>query len=272
MLSVICCKLCSYHDAASFSKIIIPAVEATFKAEDWSGTCQTRARETIEEASKSQEATMEWIQTLAKCVSDDLTDVLVQFNKDISFEARSRLTIAHTLENYTCADPNAPMSPDLSSHFWYHTDGETRLVHVKHNRPSSQIHVIENFIHTDECNAMEAAARKHLHQATVADGKGGSRLSDHRKAMQAGIRVPWNEESKGNPIARLSRRVYDYTNNVLGLNIDEHGQEDLMSIQYFGRGRTDEHPDRYMPVSLLFALSCNISTFFIIYTHPIFIM
>ena len=74
-------------------------------------------------------------------------------------------------------------------------------------------------------------------------------LSDHRKAMQAGIRVPWHEEQRGNPIARLSRRVYDYTNYALNLNIDEHGQEDLMSIQYFGRGREDEHPDRYMPVS-----------------------
>ncbi|MGV2389772.1 MAG UNVERIFIED_CONTAM: hypothetical protein LVR29_20510 [Microcystis novacekii LVE1205-3] len=114
---------------------------------------------------------------------------------------------------------------------------------------SSQIHVVDNFISEEECIAMEKAAARTLHKATVADGKGGSRLSDHRKAMQAGIRVPWHEEQSGNPIARLSRRVYDYTNYALNLNIDEHGQEDLMSIQYFGRGRDDEHPDRYMPVS-----------------------
>jgi hypothetical protein len=65
--------------------------------------------------------------------------------------------------------------------------------------------------------------------------------------MQAGIRVPWNEEKDDNPIARISRRVYDYTNYVLGLDINEHGQEDLMSIQYFGRGKNDTAPDRYMP-------------------------
>ena len=99
----------------------------------------------------------------------------------------------------------------------------------------------------EECQAMEDEAKKSLHRATVADGKGGSRVSDNRKAMQAGIRVPWYKEKNGHPIARLSRRVYDYTNHVLGLDIDEHGQEDLMSIQYFGRGKEDEHPDRYMP-------------------------
>jgi hypothetical protein len=31
------------------------------------------------------------------------------------------------------------------------------------------------------------------------------------------------------------------------LNIGEAGQEDLMSIQYFGRGENDTTPDRYTP-------------------------
>jgi hypothetical protein len=31
------------------------------------------------------------------------------------------------------------------------------------------------------------------------------------------------------------------------MDIKEHGQEDLMSIQYEGRGEDDETPDRYMP-------------------------
>ena len=176
------------------------------------------------------------------------TGELVVRNKEISLQARTRLEIAGELENYTCADPHAPGAPDLSSHVWEHTDGNDRVVHVKHDRSSSKIHVIDNFISEEECVAMEKAAARTLHKATVADGKGGSRLSDHRKAMQAGIRVPWHEEQHGNPIARLSRRVYDYTNYALNLNIDEHGQEDLMSIQYFGRGTEDEHPDRYMPV------------------------
>lgn len=197
----------------------------------------------------SLEDAIQWMEDLTSCVEKDLTEELVAHNKEISFQARTRFVVAGELENYTCADPHAPGAPDLSSHVWEHSDGNDRVVHIKHDRSSSKIHVIDNFISQEECIAMEKAAAKTLHKATVADGKGGSRLSDHRKAMQAGIRVPWHEEQNGNPIARLSRRVYDYTNYALNLNIDEHGQEDLMSIQYFGRGREDEHPDRYMPVS-----------------------
>jgi hypothetical protein len=49
------------------------------------------------------------------------------------------------------------------------------------DRPASRVHVIENFISPEECEAMEEAAKPKLHRATVADGKGGSHLSEHRK-------------------------------------------------------------------------------------------
>lgn len=197
----------------------------------------------------SLEAAVQWMEDLANCTEKELVEELVDLNRAISLQARTRHDIAGQLENYTCTDPHAPGSPDLSSHIWAHSDGNSRIVHVKHNRSSSQIHVIDNFIDEEECAAMEKTAEPSLHTATVADGKGGSKVSDHRRAKQAGIRVPWQKEKNGDPIARLSRRVYDYANHALGLNIDEHGQEDLMSIQYFGRGKDDEHPDRYMPVS-----------------------
>ncbi|KAL3932498.1 MAG: hypothetical protein SGBAC_010827, partial [Bacillariaceae sp.] len=120
-------------------------------------------------------------------------------------------------------------------------------VEILFDRPSSKIHVIDNFISQEECDAMTLAAEPRLHQATVADGKGGSHFSEHRKAMQAGIRVHWEKERHGDKIAQLSRRVYDYANYALDLGIEEHGQEDLMSIQYFGRGKNDTAPDRYTP-------------------------
>ena len=60
--------------------------------------------------------------------------------------------------------------------------------------------------------------------------------------------MDWEKEEAGDLIARLSRRVYDYTNHVLPMfEIEEAGQEDIMSIQYFGRGKEDEAPDRYRP-------------------------
>ena len=65
--------------------------------------------------------------------------------------------------------------------------------------------------------------------------------------MQAGIQVPWDKEAEGDPIAVVSRRLYTYINDATGYDIQEAGQEDIMSIQYFGRGLDDTEPDRYMP-------------------------
>jgi len=101
--------------------------------------------------------------------------------------------------------------------------------------------VIENFIDEDECAAVEEVASRTLKRAMVSDGQGGTKLSYHRRAMQAGIEVNWNATTRGSGnrdanendylIARVSRRVYNYVNHVLGLNITEKGQEPLMSIQ-----------------------------------------
>lgn len=185
---------------------------------------------------------------LVKCVESGVAEELARAAEEISFQASVRKGMAEYMENYTCADLNLSSSDSLRDEVWRGAkDYKPRAVHVMLDRPASKIHVVENFISPAECDAMAASAEPKLHHATVADGKGGSHFSEHRKAMQAGIKVPWNKEADGDDIARLSRRVYDYTNHVLGLDIQEHGQEDLMSIQYFGRGINDTSPDRYTP-------------------------
>ena len=182
------------------------------------------------------------LQDLVLCVQGGVASELEKVQEEIAFQSTVRTTIAAHLENYTCVDDTLDSTPDVETTKWY-KNGVARVVHVKHERPASKIHVIENFIDEEECKAMEESARATLHRATVADGKGGSRLSENRKAMQAGIKVQWEKEKDGDPIARLSRRVYDYANAVLGLDIKENGQEDLMSIQYKGRGMNDTEPD-----------------------------
>ena len=114
------------------------------------------------------------------------------------------------------------------------------------DRDEAKIHYVKNFITPEECKAIEAAAAPLLHKATVADGSGGSELVKSRKALQAGVR-PWEREEGGDPIAAVRRRLYDYVNDATGHNIEEAGQEDIMSIQYKGRGIDDPEPDRYRP-------------------------
>jgi hypothetical protein len=185
---------------------------------------------------------------LVKCVQQGVADTLAKANEEVTFQANIRKGMAEFMENYTCADPDLDTSDPIREASWtLARDGKPRAVSILLDRPASKIHAISNFISPEECEAMEIAAKPQLHRATVADGKGGSHFSEHRKAMQAGIEVDWSNETNGDHIAILSRRVYDYNNYVLGLDINEHGQEDLMSIQYFGRGENDTAPDRYTP-------------------------
>jgi hypothetical protein len=104
---------------------------------------------------------------------------------------------------------------------------------------------MKNFITREECQAIENAAKPTLHRGTVADGNGGITLSDHRKAWQAGVDFGWKDPN--NLIAQVGRRMYAYTNHATGYNLTTDGQEELMSIQYFGRGLNDTTPDQYKP-------------------------
>ena len=185
----------------------------------------------VQQSGESEKAILSAMNELTNCVEAKIARMLETVNEEIAFQAQVRTDIAAALENYTCTDEASVTSPDVSTGTWDHGDGIVRNVHIKHDRPASRIHVLENFISEEECKAMENEAAKTLHKASVADGKGGSRYSESRKAMQAGIKVKWEREGDGDAIARLSRRVYNYTNHVLGLNIQENGQEDLMSIQ-----------------------------------------
>jgi hypothetical protein len=238
--------------------IVDNVVKAQMEASDLVRDCQRLAKAKLATAANNNEAVLLAMEELVLCVESGVAQRLESVNEEIAFQASVRKGIAEKLENYTCLDETTNTSKSITDeprHWHSAADGVTRTVHVKHERPASRIHVIEGFISPDECRAMEEEAAKKLHRATVADGKGGSRLSEARKAMQAGIKVNWALENAspeeggggGHYIAKLSRRVYDYTNHVLGLNIQEFGQEDLMSIQYFGRGFNDTEPDRYTP-------------------------
>jgi hypothetical protein len=223
-------------------------VRAQKEANELVDLCRTRAASRLESAGTDPVEIQSSMDDLVRCVEAGVAETLARANEEIAFQANVRKGMAKFMENYTCTDPDMDTSDPVGDENWMGAkDGKRRFVQKMLDRPASKIHVIHNFISPEECAAMETAAQPKLHRATVADGRGGSEYSASRKAMQAGIKVDWSKEGSGDHIAILSRRVYDYTNHVLGLNIQEHGQEDLMSIQYFGRGANDTTPDQYTP-------------------------
>ncbi|KAG7364404.1 2(OG)-Fe(II) oxygenase superfamily protein [Nitzschia inconspicua] len=212
-----------------------------------SSSFTTRCREQASTQLSNGTDPLRVMEELQDCLRVRATILFQRKNDEVALEARARLTISATLENYTCADPNRELSEPVDIRQWTHSN-VTRDVLIMHDRPSSQIHVLQDFISAEECEAIQAAAEPKLHRGTVANGSGGHKLSESRKAWQAGVRVPWELETQGNPIAKVVRRLYDYANDAVAYNLTVEGQEDLMSIQYFGVGEgSTEPPDQYRP-------------------------
>ena len=184
----------------------------------------------------------------AECIKTGLATELEEKTEELNWQSDLLQTMSHDYERYTCADDALPMSPSYRNETWYDDrNGVEHPVFVLLERPQSIVRVVDGFIDDEQCQAIEEAAAPSLGEATVADGDGGSVVGSGRKALQAGITVPWHLEADGDPIAALSRKVYDYTDSVLGLGITEEGQEGLMSIQYSGRTEDDPEPDHYDP-------------------------
>ena len=210
--------------------------------------CRQNVRNQLAEKRGDSDIDKWLMKELISCMKAPMARALKKKEDDVQFHNLLREQVSTGIENFTCIDVDLASSPDVDQREWTsEKDGVTRKVHVKLDRPASRIHLVKNFAYTEECEAMEEVAAPKLRDAATADGKGGSTISINRKAMQAGIYPKWNKEEEGDLVTRLSRRVYDYANEVLGMNITEHGQEPLMAIQYFGRGLKDAEPDRYTP-------------------------
>lgn len=202
--------------------------------------CHQKAKSLLQSSKSSLRA----IESLQTCLEYYTALILEDKNEELAFQAQVREQISALAEDHTCADPMRTTTEPIEMRSWRYLDEDPRTVQVLHNRPSSQIHVLEGFISPEECQAIKDAAAPKLHRGTVADGKGGSKLSESRKAWQAGVGVDYSHK---NAISDLKKRLFAYTNEVTGFNMNLDGQEDIMSIQYFGDGVGNPTPDRYTP-------------------------
>lgn len=166
------------------------------------------------------------MEQMLSCIEDGAVDTFESLHEAEKFEESLRLSISFKKENYTCKDPTMETTKAKAFRQWNYKN-VTRRVHLLHDRKASKIHLLENFISPEECAAIQETAEPVLRRGTVADGKGGSKLSEHRKALQAGIRIPF-EKGEYHPIVRVFRRIYAYTNNATGFDLDVDGAEDIM--------------------------------------------
>jgi 2OG-Fe(II) oxygenase superfamily len=190
------------------------------------------------------------IQRCRQDATDDITALLdcirpmleYKFQRDHDYiraleEARQRT--AFYLENYTCADEALGTTPPLQTIHWEDRNSNSSSntlynVDIHHNRSTAQIHVIPDFVSSQECSHLMSAAASRYNIATAA---GSSHYS--RRAQDAAVETPWDQPD--HPLTQLSQRIYDYANHVLGLHLHHAGQDMLTAIRY------TPTLDRYMP-------------------------
>uniref|UniRef100_A0A7S0KAA4 Fe2OG dioxygenase domain-containing protein n=1 Tax=Leptocylindrus aporus TaxID=1398097 RepID=A0A7S0KAA4_9STRA len=241
----------TFIDPGMVVSFVDDQIQAAMDAGDLTEQCQKNAQSTFEKkvqtGSMNEKDISSLLDMMGSCIQSSVAEKLMEAREEISFQTEIRKSIADKWENYTCADLEAVASEPKSTDMWQNKRRRYK-VNKYLDRPRSKIYTVHNFITREECEAMREAAEPKLHRASVADSKGGSQITESRKAMQAGIKVNWQKEKEGDPIATLSRRVFDFTNHATGFELDEYGQEDLMSIQYFGKNyENGEAPDRYTP-------------------------
>jgi hypothetical protein len=182
----------------------------------------------------------------ASCLTDAMSQRLVPLFDELNHNQVVRGKMAPLIENYTCADHEMPTTEALRNETYIGESRKRYKAQIMVDRDSSKVHVLDNFTNAEECAAiLKESAKNGLHRATVAKADGGSMLSENRKALQASVRVQHNDPSS--LISQLSNRVFTYANKITKYGLEPNGQEDLMSIQYSGKGYNEESPDRYMP-------------------------
>jgi len=168
-----------------------------------------------------------------------------KINDEVKFQKNLSERTGSIVSHYACVDESLTTSERERREHWFSKDDERKYgVDILLHNDASKVHVIKNFISPEECAAIETALPQ-LNRAIVSDQKGSTQLSPNSATMQSLISIPWEDKSDGDFLQKISRRVYDYTNHVLKMGVNYHGQEDLMVTNYSGQGE-EKDADRHI--------------------------
>jgi len=124
--------------------------------------CRIRSDTALERGSLPEKV----ISDLYDCLEQETALAIEKLSEELGFQSEMRLKLSYLMENHTCADPEMVTTTPKQVKNWTH-NGVTRQVGILHDRPSSQIHVLHNFISREECEAVEAAAKPTLHRGKL---------------------------------------------------------------------------------------------------------
>jgi len=179
----------------------------------------------------------------SNCMASNIAEDIIKLSDTKTQLIKFRDAMSSRLRNYTCADDTLSTSQPLFSYYTSLKDKEDVKVDVLWNKSHSKIWTVQdNFISDEECAVLMKHGKPLLRRATVADEDGSSKVSESRKAQQAGYHGHVSHPTT-DPLANLYKRVFEMTNHHLGWNLDTPGQEDFTIIQYNPSDQYTPHCD-----------------------------
>lgn len=186
------------------------------------------------------------VDNLKACVESNMENKVEEVEEEIDFQKRIRTKMGVALETYTCADETPDYSEPEKSVSWSNKR-RSYSVDKMLDREHSKIHVIKHFIGDRECQVINDAVKPNMKETSIADFNNEGHIRTSQRIMMAHLNVPWERERRGDLIAKVSRRGFEYANDSLGLNIDKFPQEALNVFHYIGQGIEDMEPIHYGP-------------------------
>mmetsp|Transcript_1189 Transcript_1189/g.4025 ORF Transcript_1189/g.4025 Transcript_1189/m.4025 type:complete len:424 (+) Transcript_1189:168-1439(+) len=162
------------------------------------------------------------------CVAGGVMAEMDRVQTKVEDTQRYHKALAARIRNYTCSDPSLETTTPESSFTWRY-DGHTIRAHKLLDTPHAKIMHLENMVTQTECDMFRTHAAPLLTRATVASEDGTSIVSEARKAKQASYDVSMKP---GHTMTLLRQRVFAFTNDQTGYNLQFDGQEGFTVIVY----------------------------------------
>ena len=134
------------------------------------------------------------VDAMADCMSKEINDTLTKEEEEIQFQSTLSQTMSTMIPSYVCGDPEVETSMSLQNKTWNYEifPGEYKeyKMQVYHERPTSKIFEIPEFIGRSECMALEAAMTRenpndnYKVPFTAVNGKSGDALLIHTFASK----------------------------------------------------------------------------------------
>lgn len=178
----------------------VVTIEAGFRMNhsDKNKRAKSKAQELIEQCQETavdlQLAPLDKIEYIAKCTEEKVEDKTTEEEEEISVHSTIRLNLAQRIAPYACGQVNYTQSEAVGSSKSWSFEGTTYELEVYHERESSRILSVSDFVSPAECQAIKA-----FHDDKKANNVGNvqKRLSSFTSELmdskELGVEEPWIE-------------------------------------------------------------------------------